>query len=80
MAAAVGVFLWLGIGTHGQPRMVSVPWMIVLVTLSLAILAACAQAVETNAILVSLQILPMRGEHASLRGVAAAILLAVTSP
>jgi drug/metabolite transporter (DMT)-like permease len=43
VAAAMGVFLWLGIGTHGQPLVVNVPWMIVLVTLSLAFLAACAR-------------------------------------
>jgi drug/metabolite transporter (DMT)-like permease len=42
-AVAVGIFVWLGLGAKGQPLPVNMPWMIVLVSLSLAILAWCVR-------------------------------------
>lgn len=41
--AAAGVFLWLAIGTRGQPLAIRTPWVIALAAVSLAILAACAR-------------------------------------
>ena len=42
-AAAIGIFVWLGLGTEGRPLALNVPWLAVLVILSVAILMICAR-------------------------------------
>ena len=43
VAAAIGIFVWLGIGTEGPPLAVDVPWVIVLAALSLVVLILCTR-------------------------------------
>jgi drug/metabolite transporter (DMT)-like permease len=41
VAAAIGTFVWFGMNAHGEPLPINVPWMLVLVALSLSFLVVC---------------------------------------
>lgn len=43
VAAAAGMFVWLAMGTKGQPLAIDMPWLIALAAASVAVLVGCAR-------------------------------------